>query len=403
MSENSNSPRWSPRGYDGGMRIHRPTLASTSLAACVALALVLVPLQGARHAAEAREPGLRDARTNMAEPTRHRQLRRRSVDRACKFLAGRQAQDGSWGPNRAKIAITSLVLLALMADGSTDGRGPYGAEVRRGITFLVKLIEEKQPDDPNPRGYFAHPDDYTSRMHGQGFATFALASALGTSTGKRAARIRGAVIHAVRCIENSQNATGGFGYEPKRNSDHEGSVTVAVAQGLRAARDAGVIVDENVVRKGLKYLRSSQKKDGSFRYSLLREESTYALTGAALSSFFLYGAYAKTYRATIKRGLKYMTSELQRRGASQDWYYYGHFYTGWALWQWDGNNWRRGRGHLWANWQHTVLTDILSQQRESDGSFDKRDRRHDFGPELSTAFAALTLSIPDEGLPIFQR
>ncbi len=401
MTANPFAPR--PRGYDGAMHTRRENWAGLSLVMGALLALVVMPLMSQRHLAEARESGMRDARTAMAEPSAHRKARHRAIDRACKFLASRQAQDGSWGPNRAKIAITSLVLLALMADGSTDGRGPYGAEVRRGVTFLVKLIEEKQPDDPNPRGYFAHPDDYTSRMHGQGFATFALATALGTSTGKRAARIRGAVIHAVRCIENSQNATGGFGYEPKRNSDHEGSVTVAVAQGLRAARDVGIIVDENVVRKGLKYLKSSQKKDGSFRYSLLREESTYALTGAALSSFFLYGAYAKTYRGTIKRALGYITKKLGSQGASQDWYYYGHFYTGWALWQWDGNNWRRGRGHLWANWQHQVLTDIMSQQRDSDGSFDKRDRRHDFGPELSTAFAALTLAIPDEGLPIFQR
>ena len=45
---------------------------------------------------------------------------------------------------------------------------------------------------------------------------------------------------------------------------------------------------------------------------------------------------------------------------------------------------------------------LIPRQRH-DGSFEADSTRYDYGPVLSTAFAVLTLAIPDETLPIFQR
>ena len=45
-----------------------------------------------------------------------------------------------------------------MADGSSIKRGPYGAEVRQAIEFLVGLVEKPpQQDVQVPEGYFAYP------------------------------------------------------------------------------------------------------------------------------------------------------------------------------------------------------------------------------------------------------
>lgn len=377
----------------------------------VALFLGLLPLGGALPGAAAREDALGSRGTR--EDATEKRDRREAIRRGCEFLAGvpgsvpdtpdyrgRQRSDGAWGEDKAVVALTALSVLALMSEGSTDGRGPHGGAVRRGLDFLLRIVEQRPPGSRYPEGYFWYPQDSSSRMHGQGYATLALASALGTSKGERAARMRAVLEKAVRCMEGAQASTGGFGYEPRPDTDHEGSVTVAVAQGLRAARDAGIVVNEQVVKKGLRYLRRSQRDDGSFQYSLHQEVSTYALTAAALSALFLYGSYREDSERTIERGIAYMRRKLEQ--PEQTWYYYGHFYAAWAFWQFDGDQWTDHPENVWGSWHSSVYPDLLKRQRH-DGSFEEERGRYDFGPSLSTAFAVLTLAVPDERLPIFQR
>jgi len=375
--------------------------------------LVALPLLPAARLAQAKDSSLRQRGT--PEPRAHRIRRRRAIRRGCDFLCGKpgsvpespayhgtQRGDGAFGDNKAAVALTALAVLALMSDGSTDGRGRHGVAVKHGINFLLGRIEENR--GPNTRwheGYFWYAQDISSRMHGQGFATLALATALGTSEGKRARHLRAALKKAVACIEYAQNDTGGFGYQPVPSASHEGSVTVAVAQGLRAARDAGILVSDETIRKGLNYLRKSQKRDGSFQYSLNQNQSSYALTAAALSSFFLYGHYKDGPDRSIQRGLAYLRERLSKR-VDVPWFYYGHFYGAWTCWQWDGHTWDTRGDHLWAWWQERVYPELFDRQL-SNGSFQANNTRYDYGPVLSTAFAVLTLAIPDEVLPIFQR
>lgn len=369
---------------------------------------------------EAREDSASRER-GTPEPRQHRLERRKAIAKGCDFLCGRpgsvpsmkdyrgkQRIDGGFGDDRAVVALTSLAALALMADGSTDGRGRHGMAVHRALDFLLRLIKTKKPGaradgtgGRYPEGYFWHPKDTTSRMHGQGFATLALATALGTSKGARAREIRKALVKAVSCVEGAQTRHGGFGYQPVPSTDHEGSVTVAIAQGLRGARDAGITISNTLVAQGLGYLKRSQKKDGSFKYSLHQDQSSYALTAAALASFFLYGKYDDDDNLTITRAIRYMKGRIAR-DPEISWYYYGHFYAAWACWQWDGNTWKDNGTNLWGWWHKRVYPHLISRQTNS-GSFEPDSGRYDYGPVLSTSFAILTLAIPDESIPVFQR
>ncbi len=342
--------------------------------------------------------------TARAETASARRQRREAVAKGCHWIAGQQPEHGAgyFGQNNGIVALSALSVLALMATGSSDGRGPYGRQVQRGIDFLLGLVENPSHGGQFPEGYFYHPKDPSSRMHGQGFATLALATAMGTTTDARYERMRGVVVKAVQCIEQSQTATGGFGYEPNPSSDHEGSVTVTVAQGLRAASDAGVPVHEEVVKRGLYYLVRSQNPNGSFRYSVYVERSSYALTAAALSSFLLYGRYADARNEDrIRRGLDFMMDQLVTVKQQQRWYYYGNFYAAWACWQRDGDDWDPHSSGYWARWQMEMYPHILSRQ-SIEGWWDDHDQ-FEFGPLLPTAFATLTLAVPDEGIPLFQR
>jgi hypothetical protein len=358
--------------------------------------------------------------------------RRAAIRRGCAWIAAQQPVQGpgSFGDNKAIVAFTALSTLALMAEGSSMHRGPHGRQVARGVEWLLRLVEAPQAKDTAVPGYFKTPQDDNSRMHGQGYATLALASALGSADEKTAGRIRAVLSQAVECAQRSQTGTGGWGYEPDRATEHEGSVTVTIAQGLRAANYAGVKVSRDTVVRGLDYLRRSQRRhgptspqaewDGSFKYSITTERSTYALTAAAISSFYLFGEYGRRPedKDALERGIAFLKRHLRRQMRDREWHYYGHFYAAWAAWQHDGDHASAGPDETWGDdprsadierttrfwgpWHAKVYPDLIRSQHE-DGRWDDPNDDYKFGDLLSTAFAVLTLAIPDELIPVFQR
>lgn len=401
-----------------------------TLAAALALLGAALPAGGPR-AACADES--RAARAETVEQ-RLNAGRRRAIERGCRWLVDKQHGGGSFGDDKALVAFTALSTLALLAEGSGIGRGPFGKEVAKAVEWLLQRVEEKPPAG-FPEGYFHAPRDNSSKMHGQGYATLALASALGTADRNVISpdRIRKALKKAVACCENAQTVTGGWGYEPTPSVDHEGSVTVTVAHALRAARDAGVFVGQEHVKQGLQYLRNSQKlvgrgpattsdeDDGSFKYSLNTEASSYALTAAAVSSIYLFGEYRTTPDAIdrIDKGVRY----IKRRLASTlrddgRFYHYGHFYAAWAAWQYDGDKPATAPGETWGDdpsssdiehtkqfwgpW-HAKMYPVLIAAQGADGSWTPRSDLYAFGDLVPTAFSVLTLAVPDELLPVFQR
>jgi hypothetical protein len=46
---------------------------------------------------------------------------------------------------------------------------------------------------------------------------------------------------------------------------------------------------------------------------------------------------------------------------------------------------------------------LYLESQRSDGSWEDPSDRFAFGPTLATALAVLTLAIPDEAIPVFQR
>jgi hypothetical protein len=406
----------------------RPSGLRRSRRIAVGLALAVVALAGRSEAGD----------RSTWRPEHERALnveRRAAIRRGCDYLASRQHAEGSFGDNKALVAFTSLSALALMAEGSTLGsggpenaRGPHGKIVAKAVEWLLKLVEE--PTQTRDVGYFYFPQDLSSKMHGQGYATLALASALGSADEKTGARIKAVLRKAVTCAETSQTGTGGWGYYPDPAQEHEGSVTVTIAQGLRAANYAGVKVSRDTVVRGLDYLRRSQKRypagssnsawDGSFKYSITTERSTYALTAAAISSFFLFGEYGSRPedKDAIARAIAFLKRHLPTQMKSREWHFYGHFYAAWAAWQKDGDKPEPGPGEtwgadpksndiertdrFWGPWHAKVYPDLLRTQRE-DGSWEDPNDDYKFGDLLPTAFAVLTLAIPDEMIPVFQR
>jgi hypothetical protein len=315
----------------------------------------------------------------------------KAVSQGHAFLAARQNKNGSFGSGQVPVATTSLAGLSFLAGGNVPGRGRYADQVKGAVKYLLDCQRYSR------RGYISEPGlAGSSRMHGHGYATLFLAEVLGTTGGLTgdldADALHKSVQKAVRLIESSQSRDGGWYYQPAPQGD-EGSVTVTQVQALRSARNAGIKVSKTTIDRAVDYIRKSANPDGGIRYSLTSggSNSSFALTAAGVSVMNYLGEYDMPQ---IERGLKYLTLGMKgktmgRRPRGQ-FKSYEDFYATLAFYQAGGEHWS-------AHWPK-LRSDIINRRSTRDGSWTDT-----YGTEFGTAFATLTLQIPSQYLPIFQR
>lgn len=353
-------------------------------------------------------------RTQRAEPgasaplARDEEAARAALQRALAFLAAesRRGDDGSLPTADARfaapVAVTALAALAWMSAGNTPARGPQGTELATAIDWLVAHTDLADPRLAT--GYVSSSSDLVSRMHGHGFATLALAQAWCMSPASaRGARLSAALEASVRCIERGQGIEGGWWYQPQKGLNHEGSITIAAVQALRAAREAGLRVEPLVIARAIDYVARSQKEDGSFRYALGDEHTSVALTAAAISTLNAAGKYDG---APLKNGYDFLVRELAAREQAGVWGadasdpkdgqhvscpYYERLYLAQAFWQALDRS-------LFETWYGRERLRVLGSQEPDGGWKDER-----YGRCYATAMNALFLALPDGLLPMFQR
>ncbi len=300
-----------------------------------------------------------------------------AIEAGLAYLAQQQVEDGAFatrGTGR-NAAVCGLGGLALLTSGSTPGRGPYGQQVDQVVGFLLEHTV--------PSGFIYVPDaNLHGPMYGHGFATLFLAEVYGMSQRKD---LRKKLDRAVELIVQTQNAEGGWRYEPVR-SDADLSVTICQIMALRAARNAGIHVPNETVDLCIEYVKKSQNADGGFRYTLSSSGSRYSRSAAGVVALYSAGIYEGT---ELEHGLDYLDRflpSLSRRGGH---FYYGQYYGVQAMWQTGGNRWQ--------TW-YTAIRDVLMGLQRKDGSWNDS-----IGTEYATAMACIILQTPNNVVPIFQR
>ncbi len=303
----------------------------------------------------------------------------RAIESGLDWLSKQQNADGSYGSGayRGNVAVTSLAGLAMMASGSSPGRGPYGTQIDRALQFVM--------DNTAPSGFISVQNAAThGPMYSHGFGALFLAESYGMT---RRPEIREKLEKAIRLIIDTQNGEGGWRYQPVK-SDADLSVTICQINALRAARNAGIFVPKETVAACIRYVQQSQNPDGGFRYMLSGGASAFPRSAAgvvALYSAAVYDskevdsgiAYLKQYMPEIKFGQRYSH------------YFYGHYYAAQAMWI-------RG-GEDWNQW-YPAIRDELVSKRTAQGSWSDS-----VGSEYGTAMALIILQMPNNYLPIFQR
>lgn len=323
---------------------------------------------------------------------------KRAVQRALRYLASNQQDDGSWketigrktsnwyiGHYDKHIGVTALAAMAFMAWGYLPGRGKYGENVKRALHFILENVDEN--------GYISYSG---SRMYSHAFATLFLAEIYGMVNDPD---VKEKLEMAVNAIERAQNKTGGWRYKPV-SKDADISITVCQVMALRAARNKGIAVDKRVIDRAIKYVKKSASRNGSFYYQIYDSElrrilsrRSFALTAAGVVALQGAGLYDAE---EVKRGIRYLydyfvVNGLPPASHMRDTfeYFYAHYYAVQALYQ-EG-------GDMWRNWWQRISTELLN------GQFPNGRWEDVVGPNYATAMAVLILGIPNEYLPIFQR
>ncbi|MBM4070010.1 MAG: terpene cyclase/mutase family protein [Planctomycetes bacterium] len=299
-----------------------------------------------------------------------------ACERALRWLASKQNSDGSWsdGGYVHNTAITSFALLSFMAQGHLPNQGLYGPEVAKGARFLMASA---RPQD----GYLVGARG--GNMYCHAMATLALGELYG-STGDDA--IRPVLKKAVDLIVRCQNSQGGWRYNPVP-ADADISVTIMTVMALRSAKNGGLHVPDNTLKKAVDYIESCYNpKVGAFSYQRGGYNPGFARSAAGTCVLFLTGRYKAEQ---IPKAVEY----LKKNFKSQEHFYYGHYYAAHAMHQVGGK--------AWEDWYARLVQHFLPQQA-ADGSWSRSAGRSP-GPVYQTSIAVIILSVPAHYLPIFQR
>jgi len=305
-----------------------------------------------------------------------------AIDKGLKYLLSVQKKDGSWdegGEGRHDVGITSLALMAFMSKAHFPGSGPYGTQLERAKDWLLKKAKEAAD------GYLG------AVMYEHGLATLALSEMWGMTRSKEDDdAIQKALEAAVKVILRSQNPTGGgWRYQPQIDAGQDTSVTVMVFVALASARQAGIMVPNETIKRVITYLEGAwNAQTGGFTYPPNGSggRPTVACTGGGA-----YAAQLAGHRDAemVSAALRYLEKQSPGIFGSFRHYYYGHYYAIQAMVQ--------AGDKQYAAWYPRIRDALISKQ-QSNGSW-TRGR----GAAHTTPMAIIILATPHRYIPIYQR
>jgi len=312
------------------------------------------------------------------------------IDGGLEWLTLQQERSGAWstgapGGTQYRGAMTGYVLLAFMGSGNLPGEGPYGESLQRAVDYLVGIVLPDGTIQTDNRGHY---------MYSHGIVLLALTQVLG-QTGDT--DTRAAIERMVRLTLGAQDANGGWRYHP-RPSGADISATVVQCVALRAARNIGIPVSQDVLDRAADYVRSCNiEGTPTFAYMPQQDRPGYARTAAAAFSLQILGHYDDPLIAPAIEEL--LDSRIRNDQNTGRWTTYGDFYATPALYM--------VGGEAWAEWYVGLSEKFVSEANRdgervywgNPGGSGNGDR----SPIYKTAQHISMLSIPTRFLPIFQR
>lgn len=337
-----------------------------------------------------------------------------STDRALAWLAKAQEADGRFPTlDMAQPAVTSLCIMAFLAKGHLPGEGPYGDCIKRGIDFVISC--------QSPDGYFSflRPEQridfinvcYTVNYN-YSISGLMLAEAYGMTDPETSQVIKKSLERALEYSIAEQNKPkadprfkGGWCYRLQWPPGRSGgwysdlSVTSWNLLFLRSAKNAGFAVPVQVIDEAVEFVkRSYDPVQKTFLYKIGDKDVSRAMSGAGIVALSMSGYHdSPMAKDAAKWILARPLDRYNNVNLRLERYHYSVFYASLGLFL-------LGDEYFEPFFPRTANT-LLNNQR-SDGSWPTEvsmDADPDFGNAYTTALVILSLSLPDQILPIFQR
>jgi hypothetical protein len=320
------------------------------------------------------------------------------------WLTKNQVADGTWAKPYT-IGVTAMGCLAYLSASDEPFDGDRGKALVKALKFLI----DNQKDGMFP----TQGKTLVTWIHGQGFATLALAEAYGRSLKCKVKpdidvkKMRMVVEQSVKEIAKNQSNSGGWYYTPGNLNKDEGSTTVFAVQALVAARKHGIEIDEKVLDKGFEYLKKCQNKDGSFNYELGDGQSMKGGTAAGLATLALMEKFDfKVMINSYKYLLEFTPAGMSKKHDPHYFPYYGHYFgtMGMQLLGEEYKDEKTFRANT-AKYIAETQQELIALQKK-DGSWpDKtwQGQEEYPGDAYAVAFATMALFVPEARLSIYKR
>lgn len=338
-----------------------------------------------------------------------------SIARGQAYLISEQQADGSFKcVPFGQPAVTSLCLMAFLAKGESPIGGRYSADLTQAIDFIVSQQKEN-----GLIAMLADGDSPISRTTGMrhqvvynhAISALALSEAYGHCNERQTEKLTEVIEKAVAATIEMHNwkrrrkpDQGGWKYiVDEHPDDADLSSTAWQLMFLRSAKNAGFDVPSKNIDRAMEFVeRCFYKKEGVFVYNPSYKDSlSRAMAGAGVVAM-AHGGRHGTEMAQ-KSGDWILTRDFTDYNADKsigglswqpDRYHYGVFHCSQAMYQLGGRHWKK--------YFPPVVETLLANQNPN-GSWPPEKREKTLGCTYSTALGILSLSVPNQMLPIFQR
>jgi len=335
-----------------------------------------------------------------------------SLSRAMDWLTKQQADSGAFPTDASgQPGVTSLCLLAYMAQGHRPGEGKYGAQMDLALHYVLDsqkksgLIARAAPDSPTVPRAVSHNIGRTS-SYNHAISGLMLAEIYGMTQREDAKRVKLAIEKALAVTLAEQRGAkvrardrGGWRYLHKYgDADSDLSVVGWQLAFLRSAKNAGFDVPKKPIDNAVEYVRRCIiPRTGQFQYSIGGRSHSRGMTGAGVLALAHAGQHdTPEAKQAAKRILSQPFDAYNTDLTPLEIYHYSVFYCTHAMYQMGGEYWKE----FFPRMTKTLLE---NQNRNGSWAVERHPNDVRWGNSFTTAMVVLSLSAPNEMLPIFQR
>jgi hypothetical protein len=311
-----------------------------------------------------------------------------AVEKGLQYLAREQRRQGYWEANggQYRVAMTALSGAAMLCEGSTTTRGKYAEQIARAVDYLL--------DQSQPSGLIGFQNDY-HYTYGHGFSMLFLSQVFGEEDdAERRRRIKEVLGNAVTFSIQAQTTRGGWGYVSAKdgNDFDEGSTCVTQVQGLRACRNAGIVVPKEPIDAAKEYIRQCTTPEGGVQYSIRGGGARPPITAAAVAAMYNAGEYDASDH--VKLMLDFCKANVWPGGGVNQaqmfgHWHYTHYYYAQVMYRQPAD---------WPKYFADISRELIVTQ-QGDGSWGGGH----VGPVYTTAINCTILQIDKGFLPVYQR